>query len=237
MSPFAGVLIGLVGFLIAGVPPALLILLTGSPGLAGVLAWVSVFGGLGLGAILLRPYAIACATTFVLALALAAPFVPPEGLALFAGVLALGSAAGVIFSAHQRRVANRIGRWMVCWVVLPTAVAALAVGVDFAAIRSTGALWVGLAAALLWASDGRWLGAWAGLSCVGAPAGSVWRISAAMVNSGAGVIQVAMISIWSLTDSASDALILSALVGAAMIELTSGLRVFIARQFDPLSEQ
>ncbi len=139
------------------------------------------------------------------------------------GVAALVGLALCVGSERPAHVARVRGVDLVHSVLFPGLACLTVVTIDPHAVVSTGVfVWL-TALALLWSSDGRWLG-WR-------LAGHTWTRAAAPVSAGSSMVQllVAAACAWAgVAQGAVAALVL----GALTIELTTGIRSALAQQMD-----
>ncbi len=172
------------------------------------------------------------------------------GAAFVGGFLALGAlgvtrawVAGIALSlwmtilavkSRRNRRFSRNVRHLVNGVVVPILVAAAVAHVDFAAEVSRREFWIAAVIAVIFSSDGRWLGAWLGWWVFGGAGlrGEAWRRAAAMVNALIGPIQVGFAAMAAANGVFSTSILGAVVAGAVVLEVTAGARGWAARLLD-----
>jgi len=135
--------------------------------------------------------------------------------------LCAGLVIGLVRSVRLRRSLLAATRW----AALPTLSAMLAVRVDVMALPAQGGFWFLLIGALVWCSDGRWFAARMAVQVAGVRE-NAWSRATVLVNTGAGTLTLVLALLLADAGIADEALIASALVGAAVVELFRGFRGF-----------
>jgi len=99
---------------------------------------------------------------------------------------------------------------------------------------ATWAFWIAIAIAVVFSTDGRWLGGWLGWWSGGTDAAQreAWRRSAAALNAGVGAVQIGAALLLAGAGLLDDRLLMAVAFGAVTIELTAGARIVFARMFD-----
>ncbi|MBL8745789.1 MAG: hypothetical protein JNK58_05455 [Phycisphaerae bacterium] len=163
------------------------------------------------------------------------------GMTIAATGLCLGLMAG--FGFDDARTARRVRRWGVAaahGVALPTAAAILAVHVDLHALMGGSAwrFWWAAVIAVIWSSDGRWLSWMLALRWLGRGEARrrAWSASAACVNAGTGVTQVGLTIVLSASGLADGSVVSAGLLGAALVEVTRGMREWMGGRLDDHGE-
>ncbi len=152
---------------------------------------------------------------------------PWLALALIVGFIGTRTRRG---SKRVRRIIQRLESG----VALPGAVALGVATLDPFALGGSGSFWIAALIAALLSSDGRWLGGWLGWWTAGSAAmrAEAWTRSAAMVNAGVGAMQsAAAIALWQ-AGLLTEAMLAGAIIGAAIVEASAGLRGRIGVMLD-----
>ncbi len=119
-------------------------------------------------------------------------------------------------------------------IIIPTLTAACIAPVDLPATALTSACIIASIAALLFASDGRWFGAWLGWRWFGdaETRQSAWRRSAAMLANNVGAVSIGAGALCSAAGLINHAGMIAVVLGALLVESTVGLRLRFATAFD-----
>jgi hypothetical protein len=159
--------------------------------------------------------------------------------------LCLGLMAG--FGFENPRTARRIrrsGGAIAHALALPAATALAAVQLDLHSLMGAPMwkFWCAIIFAILWSSDGRWLAWMLAIRMIvrpekppmtrlrgmgGCSATHPWRDSAVCVNAGAGIAQLGLTIVLSAAGLADGSVIAAGLLGAAMVEVTRGMRAWM----------
>jgi len=223
-------LAGLLGLVLSGAAPAVAFALAAPAGLGASLGAGLLFGASGMALTVPRRIVLAGATSATLSVLALIALAPTPGLAIAGVGLALGALAPLALARPAVRRIRDAGRLVAWAVALPGASAFLAVRFDPAALASnhTREFWSALIIAILWSSDGRWLADWMALRSTGVMH-RTWTLSALWVNSGADIVMVAGALVLASAGVASEPLAFGAMIGAALVSLTGGARLIVAR--------
>ncbi|MCB9838761.1 MAG: hypothetical protein H6813_05435 [Phycisphaeraceae bacterium] len=160
----------------------------------------------------------------------------------FAGVWSLAIVAAAVaacaWRAGSRRPRSQRRALAMCnGVVTPTLTAVCIAPIDVAAVFPARACVIASIAALLFASDGRWFGAWLGWRLVGEGSGGsdAWRRSAAMLAGNVGAVSIGAGALGRSAGLIGDPAMLAVLVGALFVETTGGLRRVFAVRLDAMA--
>jgi len=108
--------------------------------------------------------------------------------------------------------------------------------VDLASLISTGGFWIALVIGLIASGDGRWIGYWLSIRYFAEP--QLTRRAPSLANSaisaGAPAMQLVLAVLAFRAERSAGALLMAALAGAALLELTRGLRSWGARLLDDM---
>ncbi len=119
-------------------------------------------------------------------------------------------------------------------VLIPALAAAAMVYIDLTALVQTRTFWIATVIAVIFASDGRWLGGWLGWWTGGGALGRAyaWRRSSAMLSGEVGPVAVGCIGALAGAGLLSPPLACGAMIGAIGVEITAGVRAQFARSLD-----
>lgn len=229
-------LIGAFALFIASAPPTILGLLLLRMPLRLALALGLIFAIPGLSRTLGRTAYTSSAAGLIVGLIGTALLVPPSFIILLGAALAIGVGVWIGIPRSLRRPYQRMCNNLQFACLLPILAAMAAVRIDLYALADQRSFWILVAIAILWSSDGRWLGsALAQRSLAHGAPFARWSIAAAQVNAGAAQAQLIAAMTLSLGGAAALAgsdLLAASLVGAIFIELTANLRNWIGRMMD-----
>lgn len=175
------------------------------------------------------------------ALALVGLTAPTAAILFAASLLAAIGAGPVIGRSLSRPMRRNIGWGAAAMASAPLYAIAIA-PLDLGALASGGAgLWIAILIAVIFASDGRMLGAWLGWWTFGADAGrrQAWRRGSAMVNANVGLVQIGVVlcagfgaAIDPAATSLDPRLIAALATGAILVEISARLRTSVGRWLD-----
>lgn len=196
-------------------------------------AFAVIMGAPGIAATLRPRLSIASAVGLFACLSMAVLIGWSMGMTIVATGLCLGLMAG--FGFENPRAARRVRRWggfIGHAIALPTATALAAVQLDLHGLMAGSAwkFWCAIVIAILWSSDGRWL-AWM-LAIRWLSIARPWRDSAACVNAGVGVAQLGLTIVLSAASLADPSIVAAGLLGAAIVEITRGMREWMGAWLD-----
>lgn len=119
-------------------------------------------------------------------------------------------------------------------VIIPALTAVCVAPIDIPGVITTKACLIATIAALLFASDGRWFGAWLGWRLGGDPIAreTAWRRSASMLAGNVGAVAIAAGALGHSAGFIGSAAMLAIVAGALFVEITTGLRHRFAIMFD-----
>jgi hypothetical protein len=147
-------------------------------------------------------------------------------------IVAIGAGA---WRVRARRPRSQRRALSLCHgVVTPTLTAVCVATIDWPGTLVTRACIVASVAALLFASDGRWFGAWLGWRIFGDADAreSAWRRSAAALANNVGAVSIGVGALGRGGGLVDDAGMIAVLAGALLVESTSGLRRRFAGRLD-----
>ena len=225
-------LVGLATLPLAGAAPGAIALWQGLGWRAGA-AFGVAFGAPAVGGALRRGEAASAALGSTLALAIVAWLVagPTRAPAVFGAALAASLAIALLPPPARARAVRRPLRAAGELVALPAVFALGAATVDPHALARAGAFWILALAALLLASDGRWLAGVAARRALGAP-DRAWTASARGVDAGAGALMLLIALVCFAAGLFDEAALGACVVGAVVIESTPRLRAVFAPALD-----
>ncbi len=236
-------LAGIIGALIVAIPPVLIV--AGIPALGSAVggtrpAWA---GALGIGVIFsiaVLPAAQRPAAWLASASAAAAACVAgaAAGGSILITAVVLGAAwVGLMLPiglpSQPRRSARRLASIALWAVIVPMLVCFGAMRADVHELAASWRFWALASLALLFASDGRWFAAWLGWRLVGTPrSAGRWTRAAASLPPGAGASMIGAALALEHAGAVSEYVLLPAAIGAVAIEVTRGLRDWLAGVLD-----
>jgi len=137
---------------------------------------------------------------------------------------------------YTRRAEIRFHDALFYALLLPALCGAMATLVDLASLVSTGGFWIALLIGLIASGDGRWIGYWLSIRYFAEPRLTPRAASLAnsSISAGAPAMQLVLAVLAFRAEPAAGALLMAALAGAAMLELTRGLRSWGARLLDDM---
>ncbi|TVQ33987.1 MAG: hypothetical protein EA376_00965 [Phycisphaeraceae bacterium] len=140
----------------------------------------------------------------------------------------------IAMRAPASRTVKRVLKGMSSSVMAPVLTALACIHFDPVAGASTWPFWIAILIAVVFSSDGRWLGGWLGWWSGGTELarGEAWRRSAASLNAGVGAVQIGAALALAGAGLLNDRLLMAVAVGAITVELTAGVRIHFARMFD-----
>lgn len=121
-------------------------------------------------------------------------------------------------------------------LLLPALAGALATTVDLSALIDTGAFWIALIIGLIASGDGRWFGYGIAIRYFADPPAnrSPMTLGNSAISAGAPVLQIVLAALAFRAMPEAGSLVFAALSGAALLELSRGLRARIATTFDDI---
>lgn len=122
-------------------------------------------------------------------------------------------------------------------VIIPALTAVCIAPIDLPAVGATSACLIATIAALLFASDARWFGAWLGWRLAGDASAreTAWRRSASMLAGNVGAISIAAGALGHCAGLVGSAAMVAIIAGALFVEITTGLRHRFAIKFDAVA--
>ncbi|MDX2114259.1 MAG: hypothetical protein SFZ24_01390 [Planctomycetota bacterium] len=238
--------VGIFAVIAAGAAPALMIPFLAPAAapfprpVAAALAYAACIAAPGIVSSLRPGPYIACAMGLFLCFAAALILAWNPPMTLVGAALILGLLLALSLGERSRRL-RALATTAALTVALPATAAYAAVYIDLRAL-STGdqviLFWGSIVLAVLWCSDGRWGAAAVGWKLLGEPraARTGWTSAAHAVSAGAGPVQLGLTLALTAAGVIPEALAPGLLLGAALIEVTRGLRQWMAPRLD-LSSQ
>lgn len=229
-------MIGVFALFIATAPPTILGLLLLRMPLRQAIALGLIFSIPGLSRVLGRTAYTSSAVGLIVGLIGITLLAPLSFIILLGTAIAIGVGVWIGLPRSSRRPYQRTCNHLQFACLLPILAAMAAVRIDLYALADQRSFWILVVIAILWSSDGRWLGsALAQRSFVREAPPARWSIAAAQVNAGAAQAQLIAAMTLSLGGAAALAgsnLLAAALLGAIFIELTAKLRNWLGHIMD-----
>lgn len=137
---------------------------------------------------------------------------------------------------RTRRAETRFHDTLFFAILLPALAGALATVVDLAALIDTGAFWIALVIGLIASGDGRWFGYGIAIRYFADPPANraPMTLGNSAISAGAPVLQLVLATLAFRAMPEAGSLVFAALTGAALLELSRGLRARIATTFDDI---
>ena len=137
---------------------------------------------------------------------------------------------------RTRRAEIRFHDTLYFAILLPALSGALATTVDLASFVSTGTFWIALVIGLIASGDGRWFGYGIAIRYFADPpaTGRPMALANSAISAGALVLQLVLAALAFRAVPEAGPLVFAALTGAALLELSRGLRARIALTFDDI---
>ncbi len=178
------------------------------------------------------------AGAFAMALALAAALIIAwgPGLTITAGGLFLGLLASLGLDSRFTRRWRHLALAIAMRLSLPllTALAAVRIDLHGSLAAAPWAFWTSVALGLIWASDGRWFCWMLAWRWLGPPQdrARAWSLAAMPVNAGAATLSIALALAFLGSGLFEVHILPGALLGAGVVELTTGARTWLAPYLD-----
>ncbi|XOV75646.1 MAG: hypothetical protein ACFHWZ_01015 [Phycisphaerales bacterium] len=137
---------------------------------------------------------------------------------------------------RTRRAEIRFHNTLYFAILLPALAGALATTVDLSVLIDTGAFWIALVIGLIASGDVRWFGYGIAIRYFADPPAnrSPMTIGNSAISAGAPVLQIVLTALAFRAMPEAGSLAFAALCGAALLELSRGLRARIATPFDDI---
>lgn len=236
------ILAGLLGVLMCALPPAIIVALipvlgsavggTG-PAWAGALGVGVIFSIAALSAAQRPAVWIASASAVVSALAAGIAAGASIPIAIILGAAWVGLMLSIGLPREPRRRARLLVSIALWAAIVPVLVCLGAMRADVHELARDWRFWALAILALLLASDGRWFAAWLGWRLVGtARSAGRWTRAAAMLPPGSGAAMIGAALALEHAGAVSEFVLLPAAIGAVVIEVTRGLREWLAGVLD-----
>ena len=163
------------------------------------------------------------------------------------GAIIVGAVAAMIAitlwgGVRAGRGARRVLGWTMAGLTLPLVAALATMRCDPHAMLGSSEFWVVAATAMLFSSDGRWVGiGWAQKlfprgTGRGRPGARTWTTASGMVNAGTGLAQLSVGLVLEGAGVISTEALGGIVLGAAAIELSRGVRTRVGRMMDGAGE-